>query len=75
MLCTDLFSLSLALLLPFKLLLLLHYELPLGILLLQVPPHVYLLLLHALLVLHGLHLLPLLSLPHQLVLDSSAFLL
>ena len=75
MLCTDLLGFPLALLISFKLLLLLHYDLPLGILLLQVPPHVYLLLLHALLVLHGLHLLPLLSLPHQLVLDPSAFLL
>jgi hypothetical protein len=44
-------------------LLLLHYELPLGILLLQMPPHVNLLLLHSLLVLNGFHFLPLLSLP------------
>lgn len=64
MLCTDLLCFTLALLLPFKLLLLLHYELPLGILLLQMPSHVNLLLLNSLLMLHRLHLLPLLSLPH-----------
>ena len=75
MLCTDLFGLPLALLFPLKLLLLLHYELPLGILLLQVPPHVNLLLLHSLLVLYDLHFLPLLSLPCQLVFDPCAFLL
>ena len=64
MLCTDLLGLPLALLVPIKLMLLLHYELPLGILLLQMPSHVHLLLLHPLVVLHGLHILPLLSLPH-----------
>ena len=63
MLCMDLFSFPLALLIPIKLLLLLHYELPLGILLLQVPTHVNLLFLHSLLVLNGLHFLPFLSLP------------
>jgi hypothetical protein len=63
MLGTDLFGFPLALLIPFKLLLLLHYELPLGILLLQVPPHVNLILLHSLLVLNDLHFLPFLSLP------------
>jgi hypothetical protein len=75
MLGTDLFGFPLSLLFPFKLLLLLHYELPLGILLLQVPPHVNLLLLHSLLMLYGLHFLPLLSLPRQLVLDPCALLL
>ena len=75
MLGTDLFGFPLSLLFSFKLLLLLHYELPLGILLLQVPPHVNLLLLHSLLMLYGLHFLPLLSLPRQLVLDPCALLL